>query len=101
MDQKKIIPNFDKRIFWDVNYEQLDYNLYADFIIQRIFERGDIPELQNCIKYYGIKKVTESLLNAKFLPLKTLYFASAIIEKPINEFRCYTLRQLNPTLYPY
>ena len=30
-----------------------------------------------------------------------LNFASAIIDKPLNEFRCYILRQLNPGLFPY
>jgi len=98
---KRIIPIFDKRIFWDVNFDNLDYDQYADFIIERVFERGDVTDLQNCLRYYGINKVTDSLLQAKYLPLKTLYFASAIIEKPINEFKCYILRQLNPTLFPY
>lgn len=99
--KQKSIPILTKRIFWDVNFEQMDYNQNANFIIERVFERGDVSDIQNCIFYYGIHKVSEALLNAKYLPLKTIYFASAVIEKPINEFKCYTLRQLNPTLFPY
>jgi hypothetical protein len=30
-----------------------------------------------------------------------MYLAAAVIDKPIEEFRCYKLRQLNPTLFPY
>jgi hypothetical protein len=34
-------PVFNKRIFWDVNFEKLDYDLRANFVIERVFERGD------------------------------------------------------------
>jgi len=100
MDEK-VKPIFNKRIFWDVNFEQIDYNAKANFVIERVFERGDVEDIRQCRRYYGDKKITSALLGAKFLPLHTIYFASAVIDKPINEFRCYTLRQLNPELFPY
>ena len=94
-------PVFEKRIFWDVNFDQMDYDTRANFIIERVFERGDVEDIRQCRRYYGDKKVTEALLNAKYLPLHTIHFAAAVINKPIEEFRCYTLRQLNPELFPY
>jgi hypothetical protein len=45
--------------------------------------------------------VAEALLNAKFLPEITMYLAAAVINRPVTDFRCYTLRQSNPTLFPY
>jgi hypothetical protein len=60
-----------------------------------------VEDIRQCRRYYGDGKVTYALLNTKYLPLHTIYFASAVIDKPINEFRCYTLRQLNPELFPY
>ena len=98
---KKRKPVIDKRIFWDVNFAKIDYDAKARFVIERVFERGDVQDIRNCRRYYGDEKITEVLLNAKFLPLTTLYLASAVINHPITDFRCYTLRQLNPTLYPY
>ena len=94
-------PVFEKRIFWDVNFEQIDYDAKANFVIERVFERGDVEDIRQCRRYYGDEKVAYALLNAKFLPLQTIHFASAIIDKPITEFRCYILRQLNPGLFPY
>jgi len=94
-------PVFNKRIFWDVNFEQIDYNAKANFVIERVFERGDVEDIRQCRRFYGDEKVTEALLNAKFLPLHTIYLASAVINKPIEEFRCYKLRQSNPELFPY
>ena len=94
-------PVFNKRIFWDVNFEKLDYDAKANFVIERVFERGDVPDIRNCRRYYGDEKVTEALLSAKFLPEVTLYLASAVINRPLKDFRCYTLRQLNPEHFPY
>jgi hypothetical protein len=81
---EKVKPIFNKRIFWDV-----------------VFERGDVDDIRNCRRYYGDEKVTQALLNAKFLSETTMYLASAVIDKPLKDFRCYKFRQLNPTLFPY
>jgi hypothetical protein len=94
-------PVFNKRIFWDVDFEKIDYDAKGNFVIERVFERGDVEDIRNCRHYYGEEKVAQALLNAKFLPETTMYLASAVINKPVTEFRCYKLRQLNPTLFPY
>lgn len=98
---EKTKPIFNKRIFWDVVFENINYDAKANFVIERVFEWGDVEDIRNCRRYYGDEKVTEALLNAKFLPEHTMYFASAVINKPLKEFRCYILRQSNPTLFPY
>ena len=94
-------PIFDKRIFWDVHFDKIDYDAKAAFVIERVFERGDVQDIRNCRPYYGDDKIRDVLLNVKFLSLTTLYLASAVIDRPIEAFRCYTLRQLNPELFPY
>lgn len=99
--KNKSKPKFHKRIFWDVVFENIDYDAKANFVIERVFERGDVEDIRNCRRYYGDKKVTEALLNAKFLPEMRMHLASALINKPLKEFRCYRLRQSNPSLFPY
>jgi nicotinamide mononucleotide adenylyltransferase len=94
-------PVFEKSIFWDVDFEQLDYDANANFIIERVFERGDVEDIRQCRRYYGDEKVTNALLKTKYLPEHRIHLASAVIDKPLNEFRCYILRQLNPGLFPY
>lgn len=94
-------PTFDKRIFWDVNFEKLDIDAKADFVITRVFERGDIEDIRQCRRYYGDEKVRVSLLNAKYLPEKTIYLAAAVINRNITDFTCYKNRQSNPELFPY
>ena len=99
--KKKVKPKFNKRIFWDVVFEKIDYDAKANFVIERVFERGDVSDIRNCRRYYGDDKVREALLNAKFLSEVTMYLASGVIDRPLKDFRCYTLRQSNPTLFPY
>jgi len=94
-------PVFNKRIFWDVVVENIDYDAKANFVIERVFERGDVDDIRNCRRYYGDEKITEVLLKAKFLPETRMYLASAVINKPLKDFRCYILRRSNPSLFPY
>ncbi len=94
-------PYDNGRIFWDVDVEKLDFEKKASFIIERVFERGDVEDIRMCRRFYGDEKIGEVLLNAKWLPLRKLYLASAILDKPLTAFKCYILRQSNPELYPY
>ena len=94
-------PIFEKRIFWDVNFEQIDYDAKANWVIARVFERGDVEDIRQCQRYYGDEKVTEVLIQTKYLPEHRIHLASAITGKSLKDFRCYILRQLNPELFPY
>lgn len=94
-------PVFDRRIFWDVDFDRIDYDAKATFVIERVFERGDVEDIRQCRRYYGDEKVIDALLRAKFLPLHTTHFVSALFERPIEQFRCYMLRQSDPGLFPY
>ena len=82
----KAKPIFNQRIFWDVVFENIDYDAKANFVIERVFERGDVEDIRNCPRYYADEKVTTALLNAKFLPEHTMYLASAVIDKPVVTF---------------
>ena len=101
MHTKSDKPLFNKLIFWDTDFERLDYRKEASYIITRVFERGDVEDIRQCRRYYGDTLIKKTLLNAKYLPESRLYLASAIINEPLNAFRCYTLRQLNPGQFPY
>lgn len=72
---KKNKPVFQKRIFWDVDFEKIDYDAKANFVIERVFERGDVEDIRQCRRYYGDEKVSEALLNTKYLPLHTPPFS--------------------------
>ena len=94
-------PFYNKRIFWDVNSDTMDFTVKANFIIERVFERGDVEDIRYCRRFYGDEKIEFVLLNAKYLPEKRMYLCSAIINKPIQEFRCYIIKQSSQIHLPY
>lgn len=50
-------PVLNRRIFWDVNFEALDYDAKASFVIERVFERGGAEDIRQCRRYYGDEKI--------------------------------------------
>ncbi len=66
-------PNLEhirKVLFWDTNFEELDWNKNRKAIIKRIFERGNDLEIKEIISFYGkdtIRKELEKVTN-DFLP---------------------------------
>jgi hypothetical protein len=93
---QKAKPILAKRIFWDVNFDAIDYDEKWKFVIERVFDRGDIDDIRQVRRYYGDEKVIEALTTAMYLFDETINFCSGIFEIPKEKFRCYTLKQLNP-----
>ncbi len=90
-----------RTLFWDVNYDAIEWEEKYHFVIVRVFERGDVEDIRQVRRYYGEEKVKQALLETRFLPLHRLHLAAAVIDEPIEKFRCYILRQSNPGLFPY
>ena len=90
-------PILAKRIFWDTDFNKLDYEKNANSIIERVFDRGDIDDLRQVRRFYGDEKVIEALTSAKYLFDETINFCSGIFDIPKEKFRCYLLKQSNPT----
>ncbi len=94
-------PVLNKRIFWDVNFDSIDYDDKYGFVIERVFERGDVCDIREVRRYYNDEKIKKVLIEAKYLPEIKMYLASAIFDiLPVN-FRCYTQTQSMKELWPY
>jgi len=94
-------PQFHRRIFWDVDFDNLDYDKRANFIIERVFDRGDVEDIRQCRRYYGDGKVADALTNAKWLMKETVYLATAVLKNELTDYRCYRLAQSNPAHWTY
>ena len=79
-----------EHLFWDFNFAQLDENKNKRIIIERVFTRGDIPDIKTVIKFYGINQIKKELKKAGFLDKKTLNWISLFLKIPKTEFSCYT-----------
>jgi len=101
MEPVKNKPLFDKRIFWDVAFEKLDYDGKASFIIERVFERGDVEDIRQCRRNYGVEKIRMALTKAKWLSMQTVYLACALFDNEPTDYRCYITAQSNPAYFHY
>jgi len=99
--QKPAKPYDNKRIFWDVDSEKLDFEKKASFIIERVFERGDVEDIRMCRRFYGDEKIALILLNAKWLMPQTVYLASALFNNKPQDYRCFKQIQLSQAHFLY
>jgi len=68
--EKKDIPNIRKIVFWDTNFNKIDWNKNRKAVIKRILERGNKKEINEIISFYGRKTISKEikLINASYLP---------------------------------
>lgn len=90
-------PNLPKRLFWEFKYEEMDWEKNYITVINRVVERGSSEEWQEMIKFYGEKKVKNTLKN------ETTYLTDLAIKEVCDyfklnpeELKCYIRKQSMP-----
>jgi len=81
--------DFSDHLFWDVDKTQLDIDVSAAFVIERVLEYGMMKDWNLLKSYYGLGKIKEVSPNIRCLDPVTLLFVSFLFEIPETEFRCY------------
>lgn len=64
------INNIRRIIFWDTNFDKIDWNKNKKAIIKRILERGNKTEINEIISFYGKKTISKEikLIKKSYLP---------------------------------
>lgn len=91
-----IKAQFSKHLFWDIDIDDLDMEKHAQFVLERGLQYGSFEDWQIIRNYYSFNNISEMALNIRSLEPTALTFVASYINKPITEFRCYKLAQLNP-----
>jgi len=78
----------NRRLFWDVDFEKLDYKKDADFIIGRVLIYGDIKDYKLIKEQYGKEKIKEAAKKVNYPNKKSLNFWSNIFNLPLESFQC-------------
>jgi antitoxin HigA-1 len=73
LNQIKRTPNLKKIrkvLFWDTDFNQINWERNKSAIIKRIFERGNDQEISEIIAFYGLPKIKRVIRFSKndFLP---------------------------------
>ena len=88
--------NLSRVIFWDTDYDKIDWEKKARFVIERVVTRGNWSDWLAIQEFYGIDRIRNEMLRTRYLDKKTLNFLSKLFDVSKEQFRCYTLQQLNP-----
>lgn len=84
-----------KVIFWDVDYDRINWAEKARFVIGRVVNYGTVADWQAIKSFYGLERIKQEMLQERYLDRKTLSFLSCIFGIPKEQFRCYTEQQSN------
>lgn len=91
----------NRALFWDVNYDTIDWVKHARFVMERVLMRGSLDDFKELKAYYGLEKIKEEVVQSSYLDRVTLSFCSLLFSVPKEKFRCYTPKQSNPTPWNY
>ena len=93
--------NLSRSIFWDVNYDTIDWEKHARFVMERVLMRGTLEDFKQLKAFYGLEKIKGEILESKYLDNVTLSFCSLLFSIPKEKFRCFIPKPLNPTPWNY
>jgi hypothetical protein len=87
-------PNLPKQLFWDWDFDKIDWKKGYLSIIARVVERGDSEERKELIRYYGEPKVIKALKSEiKYLPDFAIEDVCSYFKLKKEELACYSRKQ--------
>lgn len=89
------ISDFSKHLFWDVDVKILDTEKSKRYIIHKALDYGLKNDWDLIYKCYGIKEIAKQAVTIRDLDIKSAYFVAFLAKIPIEDFLCYTTKQLN------
>jgi len=96
-----MIPQLSDTAFWDVDFESLDAEKDAAFIVQRVFNYGLWNDHLAIFQYYSPEQLKTEAVKAAWYKKKVLSFLCVIFELQPSDFVCYTRRQSQPQHWNY
>ena len=90
-----------KSLFWDVDYNTIDWEKNCQFVIYRVLMRGTLEDWNEIKQYYGLEKIKNVATYLRYLDKKTLNFCSIYFDIPKEKFRCYNTNPSIQKLWNY
>jgi len=90
-----------KGLFWDVDFENIDWERNAPYVIERVLCEGKWENFKTILEYYGESRIKEIIVKLRYMDKRTLHFCSVYFNIPLIRFRCYNIRQSNRLHWDY
>jgi len=90
IQKNRYIKHLNKRIFWDINIENLDCEKSKQKIIERIAVYGTENDEKIMYILYPLSVIKKHLKMSDILNEKTISYFSFILNEKEDKFKCYT-----------
>ena len=94
-------PNISKRVFWDIDFESLDYDKDRLFIIDKVMNYGLWDDFVATVRYYGKEIISKEIVKSPYLKKDVLNFLCFYLGLKPSDFECYTRRQSQEPHWTY
>ncbi len=85
-------PGISRRIFWDVDYETLDFHKDRLYVIDKVMNFGIWEDFRVMMRHYGKRVVKKEIVRLPYLKKDVLNFACFFFNLTPEKFVCYTRR---------
>ena len=85
-----------KVIFWDTDYDHIDWQHKARYVIARVMMYGTIQDWNTIKSFYGLERIKTEMVKERYLDKKTLSFLCCLFDLPKEKFRCYIEQRSSP-----
>ncbi|OFV10627.1 hypothetical protein HMPREF3127_21145 [Sphingobacterium sp. HMSC13C05] len=87
-------PDLPKVLFWDFDFDRLDWHRSYRTIIERVLDKGSPSEWEEMIRFYGRENVIEALKkNITYLSDMTMEAVCKYFQLSKEMLKCYTKKQ--------
>lgn len=86
-------PNVSPTAFWDVDFAQLDFETDSLLVMSKVFNYGRWTDMLEVLKYYGLERVKQEIVQAAYLKKTALSFLCVILNLTESDFTAYQRRQ--------
>jgi hypothetical protein len=88
MDEKNRLPEHAYKFFWEIDPTKLDVSRHPSYVIERLLEYGDFPELRWLFSRFEREQIINTLKRTRNLSLRSANFWAKIFHVPSNKVKC-------------
>ena len=97
------LPEFLKKYFWDVDFEDIDLEKRRIYVLRRLLDYGDEEAIQWMWKNFTESEIKDILHNYRGLSLKSANFWAVIVNVKKEDVKCLNrfFRETRKQFWPY
>jgi hypothetical protein len=99
MTNKK--PDISKKAFWDVDFDKIDFEQNATFVINKTFNYGTFDDQISVIRFYGIDKIKTEVVKIAYFRKPVFAFICGFFGLDKSQFVAFQRRQAQPNYWDF